>query len=317
MDETVMIVFSLLGRPVTLYALCVTLSAALGLLFCAFRCRHMRPGTTGVFATLALPLSLLGARVFYCLARLSYYQEIGFAHVLFLWEGGYALWGALGGAALAAFFTARITRQSVSILMDKIAPCGALVIFLCRLAEYTNGEGIGRLVENEALCRFPIALQNVYEEWYYAIFLLEALAALTILIALLCARIRRPGDGARLFLLLYSACQIVLESMRRDNYLCWLFVRVSQLTAVLVLFFLAVYGVLRRSRTPKARRMPGGMLALWCCLFVLCTGVCILLEFAIDKSATLPVWAGYAIMALMCVGFGVSTYQLCFRSVKE
>ena len=52
------------------------------------------------FVTLlgALPLGLVGARLFYCLSRLAIYTDMGLVNVLRLWDGGYALWGAVGGA---------------------------------------------------------------------------------------------------------------------------------------------------------------------------------------------------------------------------
>lgn len=40
-----------------------------------------------------------------------------------------------------------------------------------------------------------------------------------------------PGHRARLMGILYCSAQLLLESLRRDNFLRWLFVRVSQLTA--------------------------------------------------------------------------------------
>jgi len=100
------------GRPVTAYALCVVVSLALGLLMLwrEQKKRQMKTETAEIFALLALPLGLIGARAFYCLARISFYLEIGAVNMLRLWDGGYALWGAVGGAALAAVLTAKITK---------------------------------------------------------------------------------------------------------------------------------------------------------------------------------------------------------------
>ena len=56
---------------------------------------------------LALPLGLLGARVFYCLARLDFYIEMGLQEMFLLWHGGYALWGAGGGAEPGAVLLLR------------------------------------------------------------------------------------------------------------------------------------------------------------------------------------------------------------------
>ena len=101
----------------------------------------------------------------------------------------------------------------------------------------------------EALQFFPLAVCNEWEEWNYALFLLEGLAAVVIFLILIASRAgkRRDGDQARVFLTLYASAQIVLEAMRRDSFLRWLFVRPSQLVSAMVLLGLIVFGVIRRS----------------------------------------------------------------------
>ena len=308
--DTVQGIVSFLGLPVTAYALCLTAALCAALALLAVQCRRMslRPGTALTMALWMLPLGLVGARLFYCLARLSFFMEVGLDSMLRMWNGGYALWGALGGAVLGAVITARQTHQRPARLLDALAAPGALAIALCRLAEYFSGEGIGMYVEDERFCFFPLAVCNQYEEWYWAIFLLEALAALVILGVLL-RRTRPAGDTARLFLILYSASQVLLESMRRDNFLRWLFVRVSQLTAALVMAGLMLYALIQLVRAGRLRGAAlRSTIASWA-VFLACTGITIVLEFAIDKSADLPVWAAYCLMALCCIGLGAACYQ--------
>ena len=308
--DTVQGIVSFLGLPVTAYALCLTAALCAALALLAVQCRRMslRPGTALTMALWMLPLGLVGARLFYCLARLSFFMEVGLGSMVKMWNGGYALWGALGGAVLGAVIAARQTRQRSALLLDALAAPGALAIALCRLAEYFSGEGIGMYVEDERFCFFPLAVCNQYEEWYWAIFLLEALAALVILGVLL-RRTRPAGDTARLFLILYSASQVLLESMRRDNFLRWLFVRVSQLTAALVMAGLMLYALIQLVRAGRLRGAAlRSTIASWA-VFLACTGITIVLEFAIDKSADLPVWAAYCLMALCCIGLGAACYQ--------
>lgn len=313
-------IFTLLGLPVTAYALCLAgaLCAALALLYAQCRRLSLRPGTALTMALWMIPLGLVGARLFYCLARLSFFMEIGLEHMLRVWDGGYALWGALGGAVLGAVIAARQTHQSPARLLDALAAPGALAIALCRLAEYFSGEGIGMYVEDERFCFFPLAVCNQYEEWYWAIFLLEALAALVILGVVL-RRTRPAGDSARLFLILYSASQVLLESMRRDNFLRWLFVRVSQLGAALVMAGLMLYALIQLARHGSLRGAALRRTLICWAVFLACTGIIIALEFAIDKSADLPIWTAYCLMALCCIGLGTACYQAVFgcRSVPR
>ena len=315
------ILFSVFGLPVTAYALCLALSLAAGLALFFFLGKKREIGRDALWLTalLALPLGLLGARLFYCAARLYYFLEIGLENALRLWDGGYALWGAAGGAALAAVIAAKTEKQPLGKLMDVLAPPAALVIALTRFAEYFSGEGRGLYVDEEALCFFPVSVYRAdYGEWHLAGFVWEGLAALIILAVLLRGR-RKAGNTARLFLLLYSACQIWLESMRRDSALRWLFVRVSQLTAGLVIAGLMIAAVVRWMRKPENRRMkPAGIALCWAAVLA-AIGICIAMEFSVEGKVfvDLPVWAAYAIMAACCVGIGAAAYQTVFRSLKE
>ena len=106
---------------------------------------------------------------------------------------------------------------------------------------------------------FPLAVVNEWEEWYFAVFMLEGIVGLVIL-ALLMTRGRHLTDGyrARMFLILYSAAQVFLEALRRDNFLrVIIFVRVSQVVSAVVLLSVLVSGVCRwkgRIRTSECRR---------------------------------------------------------------
>ena len=314
------VLFSVFGMPVTLYALCVTIALALGLLMLAWQQKKfcLRADTAEIFALLALPLGLVGARLFYCLSRLAIYTDMGLGNILRLWDGGYALWGAVGGAVLAAILTAKMTRQSAVRLLDALAAPAAMVIALCRAAELTNGEGIGMEVYTTFFQRLPFAVFNEdWEVWFWAICMLEAAVALVILAVLLAKKSSRAGDHAKLFVILYCASQILLESLRRDQFLRWLFVRVSQLTAVLVLGGLMFWALYKWVKAPADKRMPKKLLITNWVVFLVCVGICIAMEFAVDKAAFMPVWLCYTIMGVCCVVFGYTSYQLILKGTKE
>ena len=135
------ILFDICGLPVTLYALLLVCAFAAGLLLMCVNQRKagLCPDTTEIFALLALPLGLVCARLFYCLARLPLYLEIGMGNVLRLWDGGFALWGAVGGAVIAAILAAKITKQSAVKLLDAMAAPAALTIAIARFAEFASG----------------------------------------------------------------------------------------------------------------------------------------------------------------------------------
>lgn len=313
MDASIPVVFSLFGYPVTAYALCLVISLGIGLL-CFFldgRKKGISMDALWRTALLSLPLGLIGARLFHFMGNYFYYEEMGFDALLRLWDGGFALWGAVGGAALAALISGKWGRVSVSSLLDTLAAPAALTIGLSRFAEYFSGEGIGPYVEAEAFMRFPFAVYRAdYEVWNWAIFILEGIVALAIFLVLRSKK-RPAGDTARLFLLLYSACQITLESLRRDHCLRWLFVRVSQLTALIVILGLMVAAILRF----RGNSLKSGQVILSWLLVALFAGIVVAIEFSFDGKILrdLPVWAGYLIMAGCSCGIGWAASRLVFQ----
>lgn len=316
MENGMLVLFRVGETPVTAYSAAIVAVIALGILLLHMQCcKKGLKSLTGLnFALLALPLGLLGARVFYVLCRISLYSEMGNGAALKIWQGGYALWGAVGGAVLAAYLCAKMTGQKMLRLSDAAAAPAAFTIALCRMAEYFNGEGIGMMVEKEAFCFFPLAVSNEWGEWYWAIFMLEAAAALAIFVVLLKGK-KAEGWQTKTFFFLFCTCSLLLESLRRDQFLRWLFVRVNQLTAVLVLTGMMVFALVKWLKKKEGRTPKGKTVALCWAGFALLSGACIGLEFAVDKSAYLPVWACYSLMAVCVAGMGLCAGKLLY--VKE
>ena len=264
--------WNVLGLQMTPYAWSVWIGCvlALAVFLLEGKRRKVKPAALACTAGLGIVLGLLCARLFYVLARLELFLDIGLENFfraadedLMSWGSakGAAFWGAAGGVSLAALLSGKITKERVSALLDALAPAAALAIAVSRFGEYSIGEGIGPEVESESLQFFPLAVMNEWEEWNYALFLLEGLAGLVIFV-LLITRGRGLKDGyrARMFLILYSSSQIVLEALRRDNFLRWLFVRVSQVTCAVVLLGLIVAAIVRRFRSPDGAGRSAGRL---------------------------------------------------------
>ncbi len=303
------------------FALCVVIAAFLGLGMLWFSSRRsgLKKGTAGTLALLLPPLGLLFARVFYVLAGLGWYEEIGLVRALYLWEGGYAMWGALLGFALAALLASLLAHERASVLLDACAAPAALFIALCRLAAWPfSGEGLGRLVDSDSLfCRFPFAVQDEAGEWRWAVFLLEFVIALVILHFLLASR-RKDGEKAGLFLILYGASQILCESLHGNaGKMVWhQFVRVPQLMSALVLAALFIAGAVRRIRASSPVRLSGRRIAELSLFLFHGLALVIAMEFARDKSLMLPAWVCGLIIADGCfmIGYAVYAYGLIRRT---
>ncbi|MBQ6383346.1 MAG: prolipoprotein diacylglyceryl transferase [Clostridia bacterium] len=286
--------------------------------------RELTAGLRTRTLILALAFGVLCARAFYVLARLGFFIEIG--GTAWLWPAdpewsewgvglGFALWGAVGGAALSGWLCTMRKPEERRRMMDLLALGGCLAIGLYRFGEFLIGEGTGPYVESDAFCFFPIAVMNEWGEWICAVFVWEGLSALIIFLILWRGRNRRaPGETARLFLILFCASQILWESLRRDSFLRWMFVRVSQVTAAIVLAALIVQGIRRTHTHPDLWNRRKKELITCCAVFLICTGACIALEFAMDKSAYLSLEACYGLEALCCIALGITACRAAMHS---
>ena len=268
---------------VTPYSLMILLGALTGTAL-SLRKKQIRP---------LLPAVILGALVFghvcwvlFCPFDLEAAAGKGYM-ILRPWEGGYTIYGALLGGALGALAAGKLCRVRWLDALDALAPGACAVIFFARIGEIFTGEGIGRETEVAWTHFFPLSVctyrDEFFEEWRYAVWFWEALAALILLIILL-KRERKclPGHQTAVFLTVLGTTQILLEQMRRDNYLRLIvFVRLNQLAALATLII--VLAVL------LIRNRPGRARVFWClATLVLASLADMASEFVFDKYEYAP-----------------------------
>ena len=272
---------------------------------CASLCKKTFSGRTSVlFVSLSVLLGFFCAHLGYGLLRIEYalYDRSPLWLVTF-WDGGYMLYGGLLGVVLAAFIAAKASRASAVKLMDAVAPAGALMIAFARLAEGLSGAFFGDYVEEgTALARFPFAVyDSYYEGWSVAVFMAAVVIALILTVFLLIKKPAFAGDRTLLLLGLYASAQVVLESMRFDDFLRWGFIRCSQVfSAVVLAFVLLAYCRRACGRFAKKR------IAVWC-TFAVCAALVLVLEFAVDGKieflSFLTPASCHALMAIVCAVF--------------
>ena len=292
-----------IGVPSTLLtAISLILGAALALSLGWLRGR--KEGVAAQKLTIVTLLAPLMAAFFshlcyclVCIAEVSYSQTIGYWFSF--WQNGQMMYGGVLGALLALAIAGGKERIR---LMDAYAPSAALMIAFARIAEGFWGQGYGEYWygESDFFCRFPfMAYDPYYESWAWSLFMAGAVIALVLFVLLMKRKPAFPGDQMLTLLGLYASAQVVLESLRRDEFLRWGFVRVEELlSAVVILAVLILYWV--QSGKAKAAQKTVCMT-----LFVAMVVFCLLLEFATEGRIPflvfLDVWHCYALMAVACV----------------
>jgi prolipoprotein diacylglyceryltransferase len=227
------------------------------------------------------------------------------------------LYGAVIGGFAAAFIASKVTGQAFGRIADAAAAPAALLIAAGRFAEYLIEAGFGSSVEEwfdpfeewsmiawenpEAICRFPFAVQNYYGTWRFSINLLEGLAAIVFLIVLLRMKKRKTGGAASLLLLMYASCQILFESMRKDEVIIWGFVKANQLISALLVLGILIFCWLKLPKQQRSKRE----LTFRLVMLFLAAGIVMLMEFALDQKVSFLMWMradlSYIVMAACCV----------------
>lgn len=297
--------FGFLGLTVYKYGLYLSIGAALWLLilWLLAKKRGISGNTILLLGVLAIPMGLLMARLTYCLISIAYYLDtIGQPMaMLYFWDGGLSMMGALLGISLAAFITTKVKKAKFGTLMDAMAVSAGTFLVAARLGEVFTTLGRGKTI-NAAWMR-DSGLFGIREAWsedvFHAVFRYEAVFAALILIVMVCLyyskKIRaaaRPGDLALVFGALFGASQVVMESLRDDGHLLWGFVRASQVISI----FLPVAAVTVFSiRLIKREGMSMRPVLAWL-VTAGSIAIGIIKEFDIDTSNNL--FREYLIMSL-------------------
>jgi len=218
--------------------------------------RGERPEELLKAAELALIGGLVGARLYYVLFNLDYYQAQPWWRVFAVWEGGLAIHGGLLGGLLAGGGYVWARGLPLLTYLDIAAPYVVLGQAIGRWGNFFNEEAFGRptdlpwkLYISEPN-RPPQFLDRAY---YHPTFLYESLWDVGVFLLLVLALRRRlqraPGALFLAYLGLYSVGRFWIEGLRMDSLMLGP-IRVAQLVSVLAVL-VALVGVpwlLRRAR---------------------------------------------------------------------
>jgi phosphatidylglycerol:prolipoprotein diacylglycerol transferase len=197
-------------------------------------------------AELALIGGLVGARLYYVLFNLDYYQSQPWWRMFAVWEGGLAIHGGLIGGLLTG--GAYVWAKGLPLLtyLDIVAPSLLLGQAIGRWGNFFNEEAFGgptalpwKLYISEP--RRPPAF--VDHQYFHPTFLYESLwnlGAFLVLFFVLRRRLERaPGALFLAYLGLYSLGRFWVEGLRTDSLMLGS-MRVAQLVSVLAIAVAAV-----------------------------------------------------------------------------
>ena len=235
--------FSIGPLTIHFYGLLIATGLILAVIYATRRCKQF--GITeddlldGVLWV--TPFAILCARAYYCVFSWEQYASDPI-RVLYIWEGGLAIYGGVLGAIAGVAVFCRVKRIKLPALLDLVALGFLIGQSLGRWGNFFNREAFG--AETESFLRMglynPLFGTTVY---YHPTFLYESVWNLVGFIGLHFLSKRRKFDGqiALGYAAWYGLGRAFIEGLRTDS-LYWGSFRVSQVLAAVS--FLAAAGVL-------------------------------------------------------------------------
>jgi len=195
---------------------------------------------------------IIGGRVGYIIFyNLDYYISNPL-NIIKIWEGGMSFHGALIGIIFATYLFAKVKNISTFFLLDIIACVSPIGIFLGRIANFINGELIGKTTDASWGIIFPnVDLMPRHPSQLYEA-ALEGLILFLILNAIVFKSKYRIGTCSYLFLILYGIFRIISEFFREPDaqlgYLFDLFSMGTFLSFLMILAGFLIFNILRKKK---------------------------------------------------------------------
>ena len=188
----------------------------------------------------------LGYIIFY---NLDYYISNPI-DIIKIWEGGMSFHGALVGIILGTYFFSKSRRISTLFLLDIIACVSPIGIFLGRIANFINGELVGKVTNVSWSVIFPAIdmLPRHPSQLYEAV--LEGIILFLILNTIVFRQRYKIGTCSYLFLIFYGVLRIMSELYREPDaqlgYIFNLFSMGTILSLLMILSGLIIFNILQK-----------------------------------------------------------------------
>lgn len=177
------------------------------------------------------PFAIVCARIYYCAFEWDMYKDNPIS-VLYIWEGGIAIYGAVIGAAIGVFIHCKFIKKiSVLSVLDIVSLGFMIGQMIGRWGNFFNREAHGGVTDSF----LRMGLLNPVTgsgEYYHPTFLYESLWNLVGFILLHGISKGRKYDGqiALMYVAWYGLGRALIEGLRTDS-LWWGNFRVSQVLA--------------------------------------------------------------------------------------
>lgn len=249
------VAFSIGNKPIYWYGIIIAVGFLLAVYYAMKRADQFGLTQDNIIDMLicAVPLAIIGARAYYCLFSWDLYKD-DLIRVLYIWEGGLAIYGGVIGAVIGLFLYTKVKKVKTAAMLD-IGGLGLLIgQSIGRWGNFMNREAFG--AQTGSFLRMGLTDASGTTIYVHPTFLYESLWNAIGLLILHFYSKRRKFDGQIFLMYLgwYGLGRMFIEGLRTDSlYVGSSNLRVSQLLAGIcflgVVIFL-VYDKIFREHDP-------------------------------------------------------------------
>ncbi len=238
------VAFNLFGIDIYWYAVILTTAFIIGLIILKIQNGRFNikfDDCLDMFI-ITLPISIIGARIYYILFELDFYLENP-QEILNFRNGGLAIYGAIITGAISIYIISKIKKIKFLDILDYIVPVLAIGQSIGRWGNFINGEAYG--TETNLPWAITVFENGIYKK-VHPTFLYESIC--TFIIFLILTKISKnrkfSGEITYIYIILYSFARFFIEGIRIDSLMLYN-IRISQILSLIL--FIIFCGILSQS----------------------------------------------------------------------
>lgn len=256
------VAFEVLGVSIYWYGIIIAVGFLLAVLLGMKNSKlaGIEPDSVLDLVLFAAPVAIVCARLYYVIFSWDLFKDNP-ADIINTRKGGLAIYGAILGAIIVAYFFAKRKKIKVLSLFDFGVPYLVMAQGIGRWGNFVNQEAFGSAttlpwrMNSETVNSYLTGINSSIDLTKIGVhptFLYESLWDFAVFFFLIWFRKRKKLDGEVFFLymMLYGAGRFFIEGLRTDSLMLGS-VRISQLLAALFAVMFAIIFIYRRKKINK------------------------------------------------------------------
>ena len=233
------VAFTVFGKDIYWYGIIIALGFLLAVIYMMRRAPVFGLTQDDVLDEVlwAVPIGVICARLYYCIFYWELYADNPIS-ILYIWEGGLAIYGGVIGGAITILVVSRVKKIKTGTMLDIAAMAVLIGQIFGRWGNYMNREAHGTVTDS--FFKMGLVDASGAVTYYHPTFLYESVWNLVGFLALHFLTKKRKFDGQIFlsYLTWYGLGRVWIEGLRTDSlYLFSTGIRVSQLVAALCVVF--------------------------------------------------------------------------------